>query len=80
MAKAATKKTTKKVVKKTAKPLKKVEIKEVDPEIRKALQRRYGIKSELRRGGRYSTPDEIMNDPEAWTGDVSDMLEDIDDG
>ena len=80
MAKAATKKTTKKVVKKTAKPRKKVEIKEVDPEVRKALQRRYGIKSELRRGGKHATLDEIMDNPEAWTGDVSDMLEDLDDG
>ena len=80
MAKAATKKTTKTVVKKTAKPRKKAKVKEVDPKIRKALQRRYGIKSELRRGGRHATLDEIMDNPEAWTGDVSDMLEDVDDG
>ena len=71
-----TKPAVKKTVKKTAKPRKKVKVKEVDPKIRKAVRRRYGIKSEMRRGGRYSTPDEIAERPEAWSGDVSDLLED----
>ena len=75
MAKAATKKTAKTVVKKTTKPRKKAKVKEVDPKIRKALQRRYGIKSEMRRGGRYSTPAEIAEKPEVWDGDASDLLE-----
>jgi len=66
---------TEKAVKKTASPRK-----EIDPEIRKAVIRRYGKKSKNRRGGRYSTPDEIMDNPAAWDGDVSDMLEDIDNG
>ena len=64
------------VVKKTAKPRKKVVVKEVDPKVRKALIRRYGVKSEGRRGGRYATPKEIAEKPEAWEGDVSDLLED----
>ena len=53
----------------------KVVIEEIDPKIRKAVLRRYG-KQSTRRGGRYATPDEIMDNPEAWSGDVSDMLED----
>ena len=56
----------------------KTAIKEVDPEIRKAVIRRYGRKSNSRRGGRYATPEEIMENPEAWDGDVSDMLEEDD--
>ena len=56
------------------------EIKEVDPKIRKALQRRYGIKTEMRRGGRYSTPEEIADNPAAWDGDVSDLLEEVENG
>ncbi len=74
MAKAVVKKTTDLVVKRTAKPRKKIKVKEVDPKIRKAIQRRYGIKS-ARRGGRYSTPDEIAERPGAWNGNVSDLLE-----
>ena len=62
-------------VKKTAKPRKKTVVKEVDPNVRKALRRRYGIKQQGRRGGRYATPKEIMDKPEAWDGDVSDMFE-----
>jgi len=81
MAKAATKKTAKTVVKKTAKPRKRIEVKEVDPKIRKALQRRYGRKSGNKRGGRYATPAEIAEKPAAWVGDASDLLEDdVDDG
>jgi len=68
------KKPAKKVVKKTTKPRKIV--REVDPEIRKAVQRRYGVKTPARRGGRYSTPEEIAENPAAWSGDVSDLLED----
>lgn len=69
--------TTKKaVVKKTTKPRKKkVIVKEVDPKIRKAVQRRYGVKTPARRGGRYSTPEEILENPAAWNGDVSDLHE-----
>ena len=70
----ATKPAVKKTVKKTAKPRKKVKVKEIDPEIRKAIHRRYGIKT-ARRGGRYSTREEIAENPEAWSGDVSDLLE-----
>ena len=73
--------TKKAVVKKTTKPRKKVEIIEVDPVIRKAIRRRYGIKSETRRGGRYATPNEIAEHPEAWDGNVDDMLDaEIEDG
>ena len=64
----------KKTVKKTIKPRKKVKIQEVDPEITKAIHRRYGTKT-ARRGGRYSTREEIAENPEAWSGDVSDLLE-----
>ena len=71
----ATKTAVKKTVKKVAKPRKKVKVKEADPKIRKAIHRRYGIET-ARRGGRYSTPEEIAERPEAWTGDVSDLLED----
>lgn len=39
------------------------------------LARRYGIKSEGREGPRYSTPEEIMEKPGAWEGDVSDLEE-----
>ena len=70
----ATKPAVKKTVKKTTKPRKKVKVKEVDPEIRKAIHRRYGVKT-ARRGGRYSTPEEIAERPEAWSGNASDLLE-----
>ena len=70
----ATKQAVKKTVKKTIKPRKKVKVKEIDPEIRKAIHRRYGIKT-ARKGRRYSTPEEIAERPEAWSGDVSDLLE-----
>ena len=68
-----------KVVKKTAQPRKK-KIIETDPAIAKALARRYGIRAAGRRGGRYSTPEEIAEKPEAWDGDVSDLLEEEVDG
>jgi len=59
---------------------KNVVIEEIDPNIRKAVLRRYGKKS-TRRGGRYATPKEIAAKPEAWDGDVSDMYEEeIDNG
>lgn len=73
-------KTAKAVVKKTVKPRKKVVVKEIDPKIRKAVIRRYGKQSSARRGGRYSTPAEIAENPAAWDGDVSDMLEEVDNG
>ena len=56
---------------------KKATKKRVDPSVTKALARRYGIKS-TRRGGRYVTPEQVINDPEAWDGDVTDLLEDVD--
>ena len=46
----------------------------VDPAVTKALARRYGTKKTIE--GRYSTPKEILENPEAWEGDVTDLLED----
>lgn len=66
--------TEKAAVKKTASSRK-----EIDPNIRKAVIRRYG-KQSTRRGGRYATPKEIAAKPEAWDGDVSDMYEEVDNG
>lgn len=50
-------------------------IDQVDPELTKNLARRYGTKKPTR-GVRYSTPKDVLNNPEAWEGDVTDLLED----
>ena len=50
---------------------------QVDPSVTKALARRYGTKQSTR-GARYYTPKELLNDPEVWDGDVTDLLEDDD--
>ena len=50
-------------------------IKQLDSSVAKALARRYGIKN-ADRGVRYSTPEAVLNNPEAWDGDVTDLLED----
>ena len=57
------------------KATKKKQLKQVDPAVTKALARRYGIKTAVR-GARYNTPEEVLNNPEAWDGDVTDLLED----
>ena len=49
--------------------------KELNPTVAKALARRYGIKNAAR-GVRYSSPEEVLNNPEAWDGDATDLLED----